>query len=390
MKLPLFPAALAALCATATAQTSDAPPVDAKQLLQSLHQIRDQSEAAVKARRTTAYQQVMAAAATNEKAAAAWQDAVLAVQFAGVDHQGTAVHDWKQSEGEALRSKEGANAARLHLYWLGLTLQHAAGTETKQLLNNIIEFTKQVEIDSGLIEKVAEQIGKAKERTAGIRRPPVNKTLANETHMKKLHDSIMKMSVTNGPLARRLQVSDLLGDLGKKKKGGEQSEATPWETVPGNVDGIYKSIILPEFRASRDPRLLDYWDLVIKRQGESVFAGMPDFEERQATQVQRPKLYWERAQDVMVLGQKNRALTEMFGLIKTYPQHPDVARWMAQLEGILAPAPATPPAASISSLIAPPAAVPSATTAGQVPTATVIPAPPIGNGTTPGAGAVPR
>ena len=380
MKLPLFPATIAALCATALAQTNDAPAVDTRQLLQSLHQFRDQNETGMKTRRTNAYQQVMAAAATNEKAAATWADAVLAVQFAGVDHQGTAVHDWKQTEGEALRSKEGANAARLHLYWLGLTIQHASGMETKQLLNSVIEFTKQVEIDSGLIEKVAEQIGKAKERAAGIKRAPVNKTLANETHTKKLHDSIMKMSVTNGPVAKWLQASDLLGDLGKKKKKGDDTgDAPTWETVPGNVDGIFKSIILPEFRVNKDPRLLDYWDLVLKRQAESVYVGMPDFEERQASQVQRPKLLWDRAQDVMLLGQRNRAVTDMFNLIKTYPQHPDAAQWMAQLEGILSPPVSAAPVAPSASVVAPPAAIPAAT---------IIPASP--NGTTPGVPAVSR
>ena len=126
---------IAALCAPAFAQTPDAPPVDAKHLLDSLRQFREQSETSTKTRRSTAWQQVMAAAASNEKAAAAWADAVLAVQFAGVDHQTQAVRDWQQDEGQALKSKEAANAARLHLHWLGLTLQHASGTEIKQLLN---------------------------------------------------------------------------------------------------------------------------------------------------------------------------------------------------------------------------------------------------------------
>ena len=376
MKRSFLPAIISALCTTAIAQTNDAPAVDARQLLQSLHQLRDQNDATVKTRRTGAYQQVMAAAASNEKAAAAWTEAVLAVQFAGVDHAGTAVHDWKQGEGDALRSKEGANAARLHLYWLGLTIQHASGAETKQLLNNIIEFIKQVEIDDALIEKVSDAIDKAK--ASAIKRAPVNKALAEEKVAKRLHDSIMRMPVTNGPVAKRLQLADILGDIGgRKKKGGDQNEGPAWEPVPGNVDGIYKVIVLPEFRANKDPRLLEYWDMLLKRQAESVYPGMPDFDERQAKFVARPALLWSRAQDVMVLGQKNRAITEMFNLIKTYPQHPEVANWMKHLEGVLAPsAPAPVPAASASS-IAPPATIPPAT-GGQVPTATIIPAVPNG------------
>ena len=38
-------------------------------------------------------------------------------------------------------------AAGLHLVCLGLTIQHAAGAETKQLLPAIIDFTRQIEAD---------------------------------------------------------------------------------------------------------------------------------------------------------------------------------------------------------------------------------------------------
>ena len=380
MNIPILPVAVAALCATAFAQTNDAPPVDVKQLLQSLRQLRDQNETTTKSRRTGAYQQVVGAASSNERAAAAWTEAVLAVQFQGVDHQATAVRDWKQSEGEALKSKEASNAARLHLQWLAMTIQRASGAETKQLLNNIIEFAKQVEIDGGMIERVGDKIAKEKERAAGMRRAPANKALADDSRTKKLHDSIMKMSVADGPVAKMLQISDIIGDIGKKRRRGDDNGEPPtWEPVPGNVDGIYKNIVLPEFRATKDPRLLEYWDLMLRRQAESIYAGMPDFEERQSNQVERPKLLWNRAQDEMTLGLRNRALTDMLGIIKGYPVHPDAAQWIAQLESFLAP-PAAQPAAS-SSTLPPPASIPSVATR-PVPTATIIPAAPVG--TTPG------
>jgi hypothetical protein len=362
MKRPPILVFLAALCAGAFAQTVDAPPVDAKQLLQALRQFREQNETSTKTRMATAYQQVTAAAGSNEKAAAAWADAVLAVQFAGVDHQTTAVRDWQQSEGLALRSKEAANAARLHLQWLGMTIQHASGVETKQMLNNIVDFTKQVQADSDLIEKVADQIEKARERMPGGKRPPANKALVDDARTKKLHDSIMRTSVVSGPVAKKLQIVELLGDIGGRKKKEDAGEGAGWEAVPGNVDGIYRSIILPEFRASKDPRLLEYWDMVLKRDAESVQSDMPDYDVRQATQVRRPTLLWARAQDVLLLGQKNRAVTEMFNIVKTYPQHPEAAGWMAKLESILAPSAAPVPApASGAPVVAPPSAVPTAT-----------------------------
>jgi hypothetical protein len=325
-----------ALSSPLVAQTGDAPPVDTVQLLHALKQLREQNETSMLARRTNAYRQLMAAAASNEKAAAFWADAVLAVQFAGVDHQTTAVREWKQGEGEGLRSKEASNAARLHLQWMALTIQHASGIETKQLLNNVVDFARQVDADGAMIGRVGDKIDKAREQASAGKRPPITKALADNTQAKRVHDQIMRMSVANGPVARWLQISEFLSPAGAKKKG-EGAEGATWELVPGNVTGIYNAIILPEFRASRDPRLLEYWDMVLKAGADGIYPGMPDFEERRWTQVRRPSLLWSRAQDVLILGQRNRAITEMFNLIKAYPQHPEAAGWMAQLEGCLNP-----------------------------------------------------
>ena len=377
MKPSVIPLIVAALSVPAFAQLNDAPPVDLKQVLQGLRQFKEQNETGLKTRRNAAYQQITAAASSLDKAAAYWTDAVLAVQFAGVDHQTAAVRDWKQNEGEGLKAKEGANAARLHLVWLGLTIQHSAGAETKQLLPSVIDFTKQLEADDAAIAHVAELIDKAK----AAKRPGPNKALSGETHAKKIHDSILKMSVTSSPVAKRLQIADLLGDVAKKKKRGEDAAPASWETVPGNVNGIYNAIILPEFRATKDPRLLEYWDMMIRKEQEGIYAGMPDFEERQWSQVKRPAMLWSRAQDLLLIGQRNRAVTEMYNLIKAFPQHPDSAGWIAQLEGLIAsPVQATPSAATIlnSGTVAPPATIPPATAPGTPPTAIIVPATPAG------------
>jgi len=60
------------------------------------------------------------------------------------------------------------------------------------------------------------------------------------------------------------------------------------------------------------------------------------------------------------LGQKNRGVTEMFNLIKTYPTHPDADDWIAKLENILLPpAPAAPPGVDPSPGTQPPASTAS-------------------------------
>ncbi|MEI7821978.1 MAG: hypothetical protein WCK55_13765 [Verrucomicrobiota bacterium] len=77
-------------------------------------------------------------------------------------------------------------AARLHLVWLGLTIQHAGGAETKQLLPAIIDFTRQIEADEIAIGNPADHIDKLK-AASGPKKPTTGtgKALAEETHGKK-------------------------------------------------------------------------------------------------------------------------------------------------------------------------------------------------------------
>jgi hypothetical protein len=63
--------------------------------------------------------------------------------------------------------------------------------------------------------------------------------------------------------------------------------------------------------------------------------------------VRRPELQWSRALEYAEIGQKNRAAAELLGVIKANPAHPSVGAWIAELEKMFSPAPATPaPAAT--------------------------------------------
>lgn len=356
MKRSLLLTIILALAAPTFAQVGDTPPMDVGQLLQSLKQLREQGETSIKNRRNTAYQQVMAAAASPEKAAAFWKEAVKAVQFDGASHEGAQLHDWKEGDGEALNDKLGQEAVRMHLQWLALTLQHAAGAEVKTMLPQIIEFTKLIQADQVATERLAEQLDKAKERE-GPKTASAKKNIAEDSIVKRVHDQILKTSVASSPVSRWLQLGELVGDGGKKRT--KESGATGWESTPGNLDGIYNAIILPEFRAAKDPRLLEYWDLIIKRETERAAARKLDVEQRDWSQVRFPSLRWARAQDVLILGYRNRAIGEMFTLVKSFPQHPEAANWIGQIEALITPPAPVPAAPTAPSAVAAPATIPS-------------------------------
>jgi hypothetical protein len=372
-----FLAALIAVPSLCIGQSTlqDSPPMDPKAILEVLKSIKDSNESGIKTRRLNAYNQVMQAASSGAAAAAFWKQAVAKVQFAGADHSSTKMSDWKDGDGEAFSSKECQNAAMLHLYWLGLSLQHSMGTETKSMLPNIIEFTKKIRAQEETMERLDNAIDRAKERKD-------REKADDEQTVKRVHDQILRASVGSTPVARWLQLSELLGDTGKKRgprgeKAADKPDAKPdseggWEMTPGNVDGIYGSIILPEFRATKDPRLLEFWDMKIKLETEKASEKKLDVEQRDWLQVRRPGLQWGRTQDMIVLGLKNRAIAEMVSILKANPQHPSVPNWISAIEGALLgniPAPVAPAATAPAGGVAAPVAVPPAT----APSATVDP-----------------
>lgn len=322
----LFGAVL--ICAPALqAQTTEAP-VDAAAILKVLKQMREEQGAALKQRRMSAYNQIMAASVSGERAVAFWKEAAKSVMFEGADNEAEKVRGWRDSEGDALNSKECQAAARLHLQWLALSLQHAHGTETKKLLPNVIDFTKQVSAHNEAMDHFTDLMEKAKDRD----NPAVKKKAAEDEVIKKVAEKIIRTSVSDSVISRWLQLGELLNDSEIKKL---KPSSGGWELVPANVDGMFNNIILPEFRLSKDPRLLDYWDMVIKRETEKASKRKLDVEEREWTNIQRPSLLWSRSQDVLVLGRKNTALGEMFNILKTYPNHPDADNWINKIEKLL-------------------------------------------------------
>lgn len=358
MKRTILLATITAFASHAFAQTGDAPPVDAAQLLQSIKQLREVSETAIKNRRNQTYGQISAAAQSAEKAVAFWKDAVKAVQFDGAKNEGTAMHNWKEGEGDVLGSKLCANAVKLHLQWLALSLQHSNGADTKQLLPQVIEYTKQLQMDAAAIERLDDQITRERERGG-----PVQKKSIEDAAVKRMHDQLLRTSINESPVSRWLQLGDLLSEYTRKSK----TESAGWEMTPGNMEGIYQTIILPQFRATRDPRLLEYWDMTLKRETDRAAERKLDIEQREWTQVKRPALLWARSQDVLLLGFRNRAISEMFNILKTYPQHPEAQSWGAQLEQLIK-----------SSVPGPPASVPQpairSTAPPPAPAATIAPA----------------
>ena len=335
---------IAALLAVPGARAQAGQSVDIGQMLQQLRQLREQTAIKTKADKQKAIQEVTAAAASGEGAVNAWEKAVMATQFDGVTKEATAFKAWREGEGEALKEAEAKNAARLYFQYLALTLQRSAGTPMKDLLPALVNYTRELAGDHAAMENLDDSIKREMEKNDGKRGPPRK---ANDADVKKMHDSIL-----HRPLGGSIVVQWL--------KLGEWVAVDKWEGTPGNFDGIYEKTILPELRAQRDQRVLEYWDMKIKREGDNAAKSKLEFEHDKFLTQKLPVLLWHKAADMAVLGMKNRAATEMFNLIRKYPQHPDAGEWMGRLEEMLMPpapatsAPTPAPAAPLPGTVAPP------------------------------------
>ncbi len=91
-------------------------------------------------------------------------------------------------------------------------------------------------------------------------------------------------------------------------------------------------------RTVKDPALIQTWDLEMKVLADRATSGRLDFLAADFNTMVRPKMIFSRANDMILLGQKNRAVNDIYILVKTYPQHPDFSKWVAKLREILKPA----------------------------------------------------
>jgi len=296
----------------------DGAPVDPRDLLSSLAVIKQKQAAASTSQRNTIYQDFRAASGDNASALAFYQEAMRNTAFNGQNREQTEFHEWKKKQADKFKDPAFQNALRLHLAYIVLTLERGNGVEIKKLEPELLDYLTQA--------------GEAGD---------------------SLKDPFMKDEITRSIFVNWYQIGSWI------------SSAQDWDMKPGDINGIYDKTILPEMRAVKDPRLIEYWDNRMTTEAQAATDTKLTFEINKYNQITRPALLWSRAGDLIVLGQKNNAVRAMLDVIKENPDHPSASDWVAQLQGIL------------QSLVPPPSPVPSpAAPAPPAPSPGAPPAPP--------------
>ena len=286
-------AAFAAISAvTSFAWSEDSPPLDPKVILQELQDIQVKQKNATSSRQKQNLDTVLRASASKEAAIAFYEDAQMATQFQGANRENSQFRDWKKKQEEQLKNPDFRESVRLHLFYLALSLKKAADAKPGELIPQVADYLKVLDASDDALY---------------------------------VRDSLLKNSVSDGVFAKWLGLGP---DLGK---------AGDWEMNPGKSEAIASKYLLPEWRKMKNPALLSYWDARIAKESVNANSAKLDFQEKNFATVRKPDLLWRRAKELLVLDQPNRAAQEMFGLIKNYPNHPNVGEWIGELEKLLGP-----------------------------------------------------
>jgi hypothetical protein len=159
-----------------------------------------------------------------------------------------------------------------------------------------------------------------------------NGDAAMQKEILRLKDDLLNKSLAESVFVKWLR-------LGPWLPKGED-----WELTPGNFSGILGKNIRPVLRAARDQQLLGTWELEMKVLADRVTFGRLEHQADEFNNVTRPRLQFSRANDMIEIGQTNRGITEIYTMVKTYPQHPDFGKWVQRLRELLKPAAPVPAA----------------------------------------------
>ncbi len=321
MKPLLLPGfVIAGLMLVPIVRAQDASPVNADSILRELDMIEQRQKQTLASARQMAVSQLRSAAVSPSAAAALYADAVEAVEFEGKPNKGAAYSEWKAGMGDALRSAEFQNVILLHLRYLVMSLERGGSDKPEMFISPSLAYANDlIQTDDTFLDLKKKQADKP----AGDRAQRDREIAQKAMNAKK---DLLDKSIADGVFTRWLRLQQWL------------PKGDTWELTPGNLAGILEKNVRSVMRSVKDPALIQTWDLEMKVLADRATSGRLDFLAADFNTMVRPKMIFSRANDMILLGQKNRAANDIYILVKTYPQHPDFSKWVAKLREILKPA----------------------------------------------------
>ncbi|MEX1117989.1 MAG: hypothetical protein WEB60_04265 [Terrimicrobiaceae bacterium] len=299
LALCVLTVSLSSLCAQ-----QDGPPINAELVLRELAALEDKQKQTHQQALTSAINTLRPGSGGGAAASTLYQSAVEATRFEGLKDKVTAFIDWKKQNSDLLRSSEMQTALGLHIRYLLLSIQRNEAEDGKQFVQPSLDYVEDLRQFLGSLEKLDKVPDPIKD--------------------------LMDKGINDSVFTKWLRLGSWLPD-------GKQ-----WEANPGNLRGILEKNVRVVLREEKSPKVIETWDYEMTYEADRVTTGRLAHAADSFNTVNRPKMQFSRANDLVLIGQKNRGTTEILGLVRAYPQHPDFGTWVARLKELLAPPAAAP------------------------------------------------
>ncbi len=317
MSFPRFVLVLFCASRIASAQ-QDASAVNVDAILRDLDQIEQQQKQAAQSARISAISQIKAAASSGAAAANLYEKAIEDTQFDGTRNKGGSYAEWKASKTDVLRTKEVQAALVMHLRYLVLSLERKGSDKPELFAPVALDYAVELAALDPLFLKQGEFIKDAANKKS--------EEVVVQKEAVKMKEELLNKSLAESVFVKWLRLGSLL-------PGGDN-----WELTPGNISGILEKNVRPFLRTEKNPKLLETWEFEMKVLADRITFGRLEHQAAEFNAVTLPRLRFSRANDMVEIGQKNRAAADIYNMVKTYPQHPAFSKWVQRLRELLKPA----------------------------------------------------
>lgn len=321
----------------------DGPAVNIQQILRELDQIELSQKQSLLSTKQATVARLKAASSSGPAAASLYMEAVEAIQFEGKKGR-AAFAIFKDATADVMRSKEMQTVLMLHLRYLVLSIERNMSEKPEAFVQPSLTYAIDLYNADALFLKQAEKFEAYQlERDKGKKISTQDRDDA--TVLKRVADlrkELFDKPITDSVFSNWLRLAPWF------------PKADTWEMTAGNISGILEKNVRPFMRQAQDPKVIDTWEFEMKVLADRATASRLEHQMTEFNTVVRPRLQLGRANDMIEMGQKNRAVSEIYAMIKAYPQHPDFSKWVQRLRelansmtpgGATAPetTPATPP-----------------------------------------------
>ena len=297
--------------ATPLLAQQDAPAVNASAILRDLDMTELRQKQAAQSVQQSVVAKLQAAMSSGSAAASLYSEAVKAMVFQGKKDDARAFEDWRNEKALLLRSKEMQTALQLYFKYLVLSIQRKDAKNPAMFVNPSLTYARD-------LAAAGPYFVSGKETKGGGRRnkkPDSNDPTAKPDEIKGLLDTALPETI----VVKWLGAASML------------PEGKNWDLRAGDISGILEKNVRPFLREQKNPQLIETWDLEMQLQADLVTAGQLDYDADQFNTVTRPTMQFSKASDYSALGMNNRAINEIYSLIKAYPQHPDFPKWVQSI-----------------------------------------------------------